>query len=231
MDKEEDTQSMGTVSDFLSQKLSEDEENLEATREYLMSVFLSSAVDALFDARRKAGLTQKQLAQKLGKKQSAIARWEADVDGKMSLRQYIEIAQACGVNPFVMALEPLENLREFVIDDPEILPTQELYQAWMKKKTEPLQVPLPSTTKTFTVQAMGSFVPFTNAAVLIQEGMQAGKFVEQFLKDHRQAGNVSFQLPDEPVTNLSPRFQSSNSYQQEDSQPSSTVNQVKEMAA
>jgi transcriptional regulator with XRE-family HTH domain len=138
MDKEKVPQTMGTVSDFLSQKLSEDGENLEATREYLMSVFLSSAVDALFDARREAGLTQKQLAQKLGKKQSAIARWEADVDGKMSLRQFIEIAQACGVNPFVMALEPLEHLREFVIDDPEVLPTQELYQDWVKKRSEPL---------------------------------------------------------------------------------------------
>ena len=138
MDKEKAPQIMGTVSDFLSQKLSEDGENLEATREYLMSVFLSSAVDALFDARRKAGLTQKQLAHKLGKKQSAIARWEADVDGKMSLRQFIEIAQACGVNPFAMVLEPLEHLREFVIDDPEVLPTQELYQDWVKKRSEPL---------------------------------------------------------------------------------------------
>lgn len=138
MDKEKVPQTMRTVSDFLSQKLSEDGEDLEATREYLMSVFLSSSVDALFDARRKAGLTQKQLAQKLGKKQSAIARWEADVDGKMSLRQYIEIAQACGVNPFVIALESLEHLREFIIDDPEVLPTQELYQDWMKKKSEPL---------------------------------------------------------------------------------------------
>lgn len=137
MGNEKDTQSMGTVSDFLSRKLMEDGENLEATREYLMSMFLSSAVDALFDARRKAGLTQKQLAQKLGKKQSAIARWEADVDGRMSLKQYVEIAQACGANPFVLALESLEHLREFVIDDPDVLPTQELYQEWMQRKTEP----------------------------------------------------------------------------------------------
>lgn len=138
MGNEKDIQSMGTVSDFLSRKLSEDGEKLEATREYLMSMFLSSAVDALFDARRKAGLTQKQLAQKLGKKQSAIARWEADVDGRMSLRQYVEIAQACGVSPFVMVLESLEHLREFVIDDPDVLPTQELYQEWEQRKNESL---------------------------------------------------------------------------------------------
>ena len=137
MGNEKDTQSMGTVSDFLSRKLREDGENLEATQEYLMSMFLSSAVDALFDARRKAGLTQKQLAQKLGKKQSAIARWEADVDGKMSLRQYVEIAQACGVNPFALVLESLEALRDFVIDNPEALPTQELYQDWAQRKNEP----------------------------------------------------------------------------------------------
>ncbi len=84
----------------------------------------------------KLVLTQKQLAQKLGKKQSAIARWEADVDGKMSLRQYVEIAQACGVNPLVLALESLEHLREFVIDDPDVLPTQELYQEWERRKNE-----------------------------------------------------------------------------------------------
>lgn len=137
MDKEKDSQPMETISDFLVQMLREDGEDLESTREYLLSMFLSSAIDALFYARRKAGLTQEQLAQKLGKKQSAIARWEADVDGKMSLRQYVEIAQACGVTPFAMALEPLEALRNFVLDNPEDLPTQELYLAWMKRAVEP----------------------------------------------------------------------------------------------
>ncbi|MFL5629384.1 MAG: helix-turn-helix domain-containing protein [Ktedonobacteraceae bacterium] len=230
MDKEKETQSMGTMSDFLTRKLRVDGKNLEATREYLMSMFLSSATDALFNARRMAGLTQEQLAQKLGKKQSAIARWEADVDGKMSLRQYVEIAQACGVSPFVIALEPLESLRDFLIDNPEVLPTQELYQALMKKKSEPLQVSLPITAKTFMVQEAVSLAPSTNATISTQEGKQAVRFAEQLLRDQRQVGKVSFQLPSDNVTNMSLGFQILNPHQQEVSQPFSTVNQVKAMA-
>jgi transcriptional regulator with XRE-family HTH domain len=227
MDKEKDSQPTETISDFLVQMLKEDEENLESTREYLLSMFLSSAIDALFYARRKAGLTQEQLAQKLGKKQSAIARWEADVDGKMSLRQYVEIAQACGVTPFAMALEPLEALRNFVLDNPEVLPTQELYLAWMKRTVEPLQISLPVTGETFTIQEAFTATPETNTTIPIHEGRQAVIVAEQILKEQRQANEALMQLLDDNATSTIHRSQLPNAYRQEADRIFSPIDQEK----
>lgn len=230
MDKEKDTQSMGTISDFLVQKLKEDGENLEATREYLLSMFLSSATDALFYARRNAGLTQEQLAERLGKKQSAIARWEADVDGKISLRQYVEIAQACGVSPFVLTLEPLESLRDFIVHNPEVLPTQEIYQHWKKKLSEPLHTPQPAALKPSTVQTPVSAAPPTNLTNSTHEGVQAVNFVEQYL-GLEQLRSVSLQLQSDNVTNMGRILSASASDQLEVSQTFSSFNQEKAIAA
>lgn len=227
MDKEKDSQPTETISDFLVQMLREDGENLESTREYLLSMFLSSAIDALFYARRKAGLTQEQLAQKLGKKQSAIARWEADVDGKMSLRQYVEIAQACGVTPFAMALESLEALRNFVIDNPEALPTQELYLAWMKRTVEPLQISLPVTGRIFTIPEDFTATLATNTAIPIHEGRQAVIAAEQVLKEQRQVNEALMQLLDDNATSTIHRSQSPNAYRQEADKIFSPITQEK----
>ena len=43
-------------------------------------------MEALFYARREAGLTQAQLADRLQTKHSSIACWEADTSGSISLR-------------------------------------------------------------------------------------------------------------------------------------------------
>src|SRR5271157_3929395 len=99
MEKAKDTRIMGTMADYLIRKLKDEKNGLENAVAFLRAAFLSSAVDALFYARRKAGLTQEQVAQKLGKKQEAIARWEADKEGRMSLRQYFDLAVACGRIP------------------------------------------------------------------------------------------------------------------------------------
>lgn len=46
------------------------------------------------EARRRAGLTQKQLAQRLGTTQSVIARWEADAT-RPSFETLKEVVRAC----------------------------------------------------------------------------------------------------------------------------------------
>ncbi len=75
MKKAKDTKTTVTMADYLIQKLKDEKKGLDNAIAYIRASFLSSAVDALFYARRSAGLTQEQIAQKLGKKQEAIARW------------------------------------------------------------------------------------------------------------------------------------------------------------
>ncbi len=136
MTHDKDTQVSGTINDYLVEKLANEQENTEFIAEYLKASFLTSAVQELFYARRNAYLTQEELAQKLGKKQEAIARWEADFDGKMSLRQYVELALACGVVPLPLRTEPINDVRDYVIDNSEAQWTQELYDIWKKRKSQ-----------------------------------------------------------------------------------------------
>ncbi len=136
MKKAKDTKTTGTMADYLIQKLKDEKKGLDNAIAYIRASFLSSAVDALFYARRSAGLTQEQIAQKLGKKQEAIARWEGDAEGKMSLRQYFDLAVACGKVPLNIVLEPIETVRDFVIDHPEEPQTPDLYYVWHNQRNQ-----------------------------------------------------------------------------------------------
>src|SRR5712692_6362400 len=131
MESYENIQTRETTKDVIVRELTDEKNGLTFAREYLKADFLAAAVDALFYARREARLTQEQVAQKLGKKQEAIARWEADTDGKMSLRQYVEIALACDMIPLDIILEPIDSVRDYVIHNPQAPRTQDLYSAWL----------------------------------------------------------------------------------------------------
>src|SRR5947209_5634824 len=151
MEQTKNTPTTRTMADYIIKKLKDEKSGLENAVAFLRATFLSSAVDALFSARRKAGLTQEQVARKLGKKQEAIARWEADKEGKMSLRQYFDLAAACGRIPLNIALEPIEAVRDFVIDHPEDLQAPELYYSWLRQKSA-----YPIASQTFTGQTIAS---------------------------------------------------------------------------
>lgn len=182
MERAKDSETMGTVADYLIRKLKDEKHGLENAIAYLRASFLSSAVDALFYARRKAGLTQEQVAQKLGKKQEAIARWEADKEGKMSLRQYFDLALASGRIPLNIVLEPKEDVRDFVIDHPERAPSPYSYYEWLKKKAESASI-----TQTTTMQPvvaptqLTSSIPPSN-----QEAMLTVQAVERYLRGQRE---------------------------------------------
>jgi DNA-binding XRE family transcriptional regulator len=127
MERDEDIQILGSVSEHLVQLLNE-EKGSELTIEYLRADFLASAAISLSRLRHDAGLTQAQIAEKLHTKQSAIARLEADFDGAMSLRRYVDFALACGLVPYNFAFVPITVAREFVIKNPEIPLTFENHQ-------------------------------------------------------------------------------------------------------
>ena len=77
------------IDDFIG----EDEELREMVRQEVLNAEIGQLI---YDARTKAGLTQKQLANRLGTTQSVISRLEsADYEGH-SLGMLLRIAQTLG---------------------------------------------------------------------------------------------------------------------------------------
>src|SRR5262245_50466824 len=85
-----------TLADAVRDVLSQDE---DGARAYLRQQWLSQAMSALWEARRAAGLTQAQVAERMQTAQSAIARMEKDDEGRITLHKYIDFALACEAVP------------------------------------------------------------------------------------------------------------------------------------
>lgn len=103
------------------------EESEESAREYLRQGWISSAMGELRAARRKAGLTQQVIADRLGTTQSAIARLERDHDCSLSLRRYIDYLIACDVLPLDIETAPLAAVREYALTNPDASRTGSAY--------------------------------------------------------------------------------------------------------
>ncbi len=129
MSTNEDREVTGTVGELIVQKITNPKDGPAFTQAYLRAGFLTSAVDALFHARRRAGLTQGDVAQRLGTKQPAIARWEADTEGSMSLRRYVDVALACDAVPLIM-LAPKQSVLTYIRANPEAPRTADDYMMW-----------------------------------------------------------------------------------------------------
>jgi transcriptional regulator with XRE-family HTH domain len=136
MQEDEDIQVVGTMADYLIQKLMDEEQGQEFAFEYLKSAFLTEAINALFYMRRQAGLTQAQVAERLNTKQSAVARLEGDSDGGISLRRYVDFALACGMVPHDITFAPLESAISYTIAQAKIPYTQVNYQEWLKTNSQ-----------------------------------------------------------------------------------------------
>lgn len=119
MEQFEDASSVNTTSDFIAEMMMDEKDGEEFTLEYLKARFLSSVGRSLYYARRQAGLTQAQVAERMNTTQSAIARFEADKNGAMSFHRYVDFAIACGLMPHSLVLhpilEPIDSLRDEVI--------------------------------------------------------------------------------------------------------------------
>lgn len=105
-------------------------ENPEAVGVYLRRGWLNAAIRALREARRRAGLTQAEVAERIGTTQPAIARLENDRDGRFTLHRFVDYALACGMAPLDIVLEPVETLREYVVAEPDAPRTQLNYDHW-----------------------------------------------------------------------------------------------------
>jgi len=185
MEKPEDTSSVKTTSDFIVEMMMDEKDGEEFTREYLKAKFLSSAVRALYNARRKAGLTQAQVAERLNTKQAAIARLEADTEGSMSLRRYVDFALACGMDPLDIILEPVESIRDYVIHNPQAPRAQDLYEKWRKHMSEPITVSQPAPVLTLSGQAIVVPSP-NNVSIYTPESTPTADSAERHIKENRE---------------------------------------------
>jgi transcriptional regulator with XRE-family HTH domain len=119
-----------TTADFIAKQLKDPIEGEAYFKAYLRAGFLESAVDTLYQARRQAGLTQAQVAEQLHTGQAVIARLEDDTDGAMSLHRYIDFIMACGMIPFNITYAPIDAVRDFTLENPQLPLTQENYYSW-----------------------------------------------------------------------------------------------------
>lgn len=179
MENDEDIQIVGTTADLIIEMMADEKEGEEFSRGFLKASFLSSALDALLYARRRVGLTQAQVAEKLNTKQSAIARLEADVDGAMSLRRYVDFALACGMIPLDFTLIPVDAAIQYTKGNPEAPLTPENYYAWQSHQPETLQVN--------TVEASEPLgQSLANNIIIVNEQRAAGWSIERYLQSPTQ---------------------------------------------
>jgi transcriptional regulator with XRE-family HTH domain len=111
--------------------------------DYLAETFIIEAIQMLLEARLEAGLKQDEVAYILGTKQPAIARWESDFEGRITLRKYVEFAVACGKIPCDLSFIPLEEMTQFAIKNLDASRTADRVTDWEKLIEAP---PLSQTT-------------------------------------------------------------------------------------
>jgi transcriptional regulator with XRE-family HTH domain len=119
MKRSSDTSNMELPSDFAVEMMKDEKDGEAFALEYFKASFLSSVGRSLYYTRRQAGLTQEQVAERMNTTQSAVARFEADKNGSMSFRRFVDFAIACDVMPRSLVLhpilEPITALRNEVI--------------------------------------------------------------------------------------------------------------------
>ena len=78
---------------------------------FLTQSWIGGALGLMRQARRNAGLTQREVAERLHTTQSAIARMEHDRGGGVSLRRFANYIAACGYMPREVSLDRLDSAR------------------------------------------------------------------------------------------------------------------------
>ena len=103
------------ISEYSVKDLIEDAD-IEAAAGYFLTAWFYHAMDAIRDARTRNGLTQSDVAEKIGTTQSVIARMENAHRGSFSLDRFLEYAWACGAAPLELEFVPPEELRRFAVE-------------------------------------------------------------------------------------------------------------------
>jgi transcriptional regulator with XRE-family HTH domain len=123
-----------TLTDLIRDSLSGSD---EAATAYLRQNWLDAAMYTLWKARRAAGLTQAEVAARMGTTQSSIARLERDGGGGISLRRFIDYALACGMSPLDLELITTSSLRRYALADPDAPRTHSAVTDWLEANPTP----------------------------------------------------------------------------------------------
>jgi transcriptional regulator with XRE-family HTH domain len=134
MNDTETPASVGTLTDLIRESLSSDE---AAAAAYLRQSWLDAAMYALWKARRAAGLTQADVAARMGTTQSSIGRLERDGSGGISLRRFVDYALACGMSPLELELIATGSLRRYALADPDAPRTRSAVTDWLETNQTP----------------------------------------------------------------------------------------------
>lgn len=207
MEKSVDTSGKETASDFIVEMMTDEKDGEEFTRAYLKARFLSSVGRSLYYARRKAGLTQEQVAERMNTQQPAIARLEADKNGSMSLRRYVDFAIACGMMPrslmLASILEPIDSLREEVIAHAVSGHAQDT----LGSQSTPAS--FPPISQVYTIQSGNPAIPLPPTYLSNQESTLTVSSVERYLREQQamQVGKAFSQWPVEGSAKAAPALQ------------------------
>jgi transcriptional regulator with XRE-family HTH domain len=112
-------------------------ESDESACEYLLTSWFYRAMEDIRDARVRNGLTQQDIAERLGTTQSAIARLENAHEGNFSLKRFLEYAWASGAAPLDFAWVPPGQLRQYAMANPSAPRTYEAIR--MKRLLDTIQ--------------------------------------------------------------------------------------------
>lgn len=92
--------------------------NNDNLKEYLKTDWIIGMMLRLEQARKDAGLTQGDLAQKLNRQQSVVSRTERDLEGSISLSRYADWLFACDAIPSEIEIMSLDNVRQNLLRPP-----------------------------------------------------------------------------------------------------------------
>lgn len=166
-----------TTTDFIAERLKDPANGEAYFKAYLRAGFLESALNTLYQARRQAALTQSQLAEKLKTGQAVIARLEDDTEGAMSLHRYVDFVMACGMIPYNIKYIPIDAVRDYTIEHPQLLLTQENYHTWLLDRE--IQNRLPSQNVQST---LAPNQPIVVTATTVRASSSPTPNIEEYLK-------------------------------------------------
>ena len=131
--EDDDLAITGTTGEAIAQGLRDQ----ESTYDYLIAHFLVRAMQALTQARRDVEMSQGELADRLGTTQSAVARWERDTAGRISLANYCRFALALGKVPLDIVVENINVVQEYAIQLPLEARSEAKVNRWKQRPLSP----------------------------------------------------------------------------------------------
>ncbi len=136
----------GSIADAVADALKESD---ESGRAYLRESWLAATMGLLRECRRRAGLTQVDIADLMGTKQPAIARLERADD--TTLGRFWDYLSACGLAPLEIEAVPVSALRRYALADVDAPRTASEVNRWLHGEEEARPI-LPGTGKADSYQ-------------------------------------------------------------------------------